>query len=42
VQCRGPNGKRPGIVATDGSIWDHHDALWPKPEHRSVLLRMVA
>ena len=41
VQCRGPNGRRPGIVATDGSIWDHHDALWPRPEHRTVMLRVL-
>jgi hypothetical protein len=41
VQCRGPDGRRPGIVATDGSLWDHHDALWPKPEHRTVMLRVL-
>jgi hypothetical protein len=39
VQCRGPNGRRPGIVATDGSVWDQHDATWPRPEHRTVMLR---
>jgi len=38
VQCHGPNGRKPGIVATDGSVWDHHDSLWPKPEHRSQLV----
>lgn len=42
VQCHGPNGRRPGIVATDGSIWDHHDRLWPKAEHRTVMLRVKA
>jgi hypothetical protein len=40
VQCRGPNGRKPGIVATDGAIWDQHDHNWPKPEHRSVMLRV--
>lgn len=28
IQCRGPNGKVPGVVCTDGSVWDHHDATW--------------
>ncbi|MES2170577.1 MAG: hypothetical protein V4479_07625 [Actinomycetota bacterium] len=41
VQCRGPNGARPGIVATTAAHWDGHDLTWPKPEHRSVLLRVV-
>lgn len=39
VQCHGPNGRKPGIVATDGSVWDAHTRNWPKPEHRSVMLR---
>ncbi len=41
AQCHGPNGFTPGVVATDGSIWSHHDAMWPKPEHRSHLIRAV-
>lgn len=41
VQCRGPNGRRPGIVRTDGSAWAHHDALWPRPEHRTAMLRVL-
>lgn len=41
VQCRGPNGKRPGIVATTGAGWNGHDMTWPKAEHRSALLRLV-
>jgi hypothetical protein len=40
VQCHGPNGQRPGIVRTDGSIWAHHDTLWPKAEHRTAMLRV--
>lgn len=40
VQCHGPNGQRPGIVRTDGSIWAHHDMLWPKPEHCTAMLRV--
>jgi hypothetical protein len=38
VQCCGPNGRKPGIIATDGAIWDNHDHNWPKPEHRTVIL----
>lgn len=41
VQCRGPNGRRPGIVASDGSHWNDRDRMWPKPEHRTALLRLV-
>jgi hypothetical protein len=31
AQCKGPNGRAPAVVATDGSVWAHHDAVWPKP-----------
>lgn len=41
AQCCGPNGRRPGIVASTAAHWDEHDRLWPKPEHRSVLLRVI-
>lgn len=41
VQCRGGNGRRPGIIASDGSVWSHHDSIWPKPEHRTVMLRVL-
>lgn len=40
VQCRGPNGRKPGIVASDGTVWDHHDENWPNIEHRTVMLRV--
>jgi hypothetical protein len=39
AQCHGPNGFRPGVVHTDGSIWDHHDANWQLPQHRSAVIR---
>lgn len=39
AQCHGPNGFKPGVVYTDGSIWQHHDSIWPKPEHRSAIVR---
>lgn len=40
VHCHGPNGRRPGIVKTDGSPWSLHDHNWPKPEHRTAMLRV--
>lgn len=40
VQCSGPNGRRPGIRATDGSVWNRHDEVWPKSEHRTRMLRV--
>lgn len=41
VQCCGPNGRRPGVIETNASHWNGHDMTWPKPEHRSALLRVV-
>lgn len=40
VQCHGPDGFTPGVVLTDGSIFRHHDANWPKEEHRCKIIRM--
>jgi hypothetical protein len=40
AQCKGPNGRAPGVIATDGSIWEAHDDKWPKPAHRSRVVRM--
>lgn len=40
VQCAGPNGRKPGVIATDAHHWDEHDITWPKPEHRSALIRV--
>lgn len=40
VQCCGPNGHHPGIIASDGSIWRQHDSLWPLPQHKTWLLRV--
>ena len=41
IQCKGPNGRMPAVQRTDGGIWTRHDAMWPKDEHRSRLLRVV-
>lgn len=30
AQCRGPNGKRPGIIVSDASVCARHDAKWVK------------
>lgn len=42
AQCRGPNGRSPAVIQTDGSIWSAHDDKWPKPAHRSCVVRMKA
>jgi hypothetical protein len=42
AQCKGPNGRAPAVVQTDGSIWEAHDAKWPKPSHRTCVIRMKA
>lgn len=39
IQCHGPNGFHPAVVESDGSIWDHHDHVWPKAEHRTQCVR---
>lgn len=39
IQCHGPNFRKPGVRRTDGSVWEHHDHLWSKPEHRTVIVR---
>lgn len=39
IQCHGPNGFTPGVVRTDGSVWQHHDHIWPKPQHRTQIIR---
>ena len=41
AQCHGPDRFSPGAVFTDGSLFAHHDAVWPKPAHRCFLLRVV-
>lgn len=41
AQCCGPNGRAPAVIASDGAIWAQHDHLWPKPEHRSWLIRAL-
>jgi hypothetical protein len=41
VHCHGPNGRAPACTRADGSIWNQHSTVWPKPEHRSKLLRAV-
>ena len=40
AQCCGPNGRSPAVLATDGSVWSRHDAKWPKPQHRTVMVRL--
>lgn len=40
AQCEGPNGRRPGILATDGTYWYEHALKWPKPEQTTWWLRV--
>lgn len=40
IQCHGPNGFKPGVVRTDGSLFMHHDSVWPKSEHKTRIIRM--
>lgn len=40
LQCYGPNDRRPAIRVTDAHAMDAHDHTWPKPEHRTRVLRL--
>lgn len=40
AQCCGPQFRRPAVIATTGRLWADHDKKWPKPEHRTWMLRM--
>lgn len=40
AQCRGPNGREPAVIQTDGSLWERHDEIWPRPAHRTFVIRM--
>lgn len=42
IHCRGPNGKRPGVVVTDASLCARHDAKWVKrPEMWTQVVRAL-
>ena len=41
VECMGPSGRRPGIVAGTGASMVEHDRKWPKTEHRTLMLRVL-
>ena len=42
LECRGPNGHRPGVTRNTGEGVDQHDKVWPKPLHRAALVRIRA
>lgn len=42
IQVRGPNGRTPAAIRTDGSLFAHHDLVWPRTENRSWLIRALA
>ena len=41
AECCGPNGRRPAVVLGTGAGMNTHDRNWPKPEHRTVMLRAL-
>jgi hypothetical protein len=41
VECCGPPGRHPGIIRGTGAGMTDHDHRWPKPEHRTVMLRVL-
>ncbi len=40
LQCCGGNGRSPAVIETDASTFDRHDAKWPRPQHRTQILRV--
>ena len=40
LQCHGPDGRTPAVVATDAHALDIHDATWPLPQHCTKVVRM--
>lgn len=40
IQCAGPELRKPAILPCTGAHWDLHDSQWPKPGHRSKLIRV--
>ena len=42
AECCGPNGRGPGVILRSGASFNNHDHLWPKPAHRTVMLRVKA
>jgi len=41
AECKGPPGRSPGVVAGTGASMSAHDRDWPKPAHRTVMLRVL-
>jgi len=41
AQSHGPNYFQPGVVRTDGSVFEKHRETWPKPEQTVYMLRVV-
>lgn len=40
LHCHGPDGRKPAVTASTGAIWDRHDEMWPKPQHRTGMIRV--
>lgn len=41
VQCCGPNGRDPGVLALPGTAFAEHAHLWPLPQHTTRMVRML-
>lgn len=39
AHCHGPNGRRPAVTQNMGLHWEERDKQWPKPEHRTHVIR---
>lgn len=40
LHCHGGNGRVPAVTPATGAIWDMHDERWPKPQHRTGMIRV--
>lgn len=40
AHCHGPNFRSPAVTLNTGQTWVNHDKVWPKPQHRTHVIRM--
>lgn len=40
AHCHGPNLRTPAVTLNTGMLWEKHDKLWPKIQHRTHVIRM--
>lgn len=39
AHCHGPNGREPAVTQNMATHFEQHDRDWPKPEHRTHIIR---